>query len=164
MVPSAQLARRSARISSADTAPSAAAWRAISANCIVMLAEAPHSRRASSRNKLKLTLPALSQRLHAGGAVDCLAVAGPTRFDVSRDGLRARAQRKEKHDEHAGLAGELQLARVALAHVESRLPETTHQTRRILLDHRLEAGSPLDLRWPESGHRRIHGSRRRHAA
>src|SRR5690606_13640723 len=80
----------------------------------------------------RLNLPASCQRLGAGGAVDFLAVAFAARLDIRRDGLSTGTQRIEEHVEHAGLAGELQLARVGLAHVEPRLAEAADEAPRIL--------------------------------
>src|SRR5690606_30989457 len=94
------------------------------------------------------------QRLRASGTVDFLAVAGSAGLDVSCHGFAAGPQRIEEHVEHAGRAGELELASVAFADVETRLSEPADQRSAILLDHALEPRHVLHLRGAKAGGRR----------
>src|SRR5690606_1367252 len=124
-------------------------WRAISEKCTVMGAIVPPVvRHGTCANKLKsglLAARSAGQRGDAVCAIDIESVARTARVDISRDRLGSRAQRVEKHVEHASLAGELQLAHVALSDVEPRLAEAADERCGILFDHAFEPRHAQDL-------------------
>ena len=81
-----------------------------------------------------------AQRRNAGGPVHILPVAGPAGIDIGGDRFAARDGRVEVDVEHTGPATELQLAGIALDHVEPGLAELAAQFGRTRADHPLQAG------------------------
>src|SRR5690606_36621181 len=146
MTPSDQPACRIATRSSAEMAPPAAAWRAISANCMVMRERLPRIRPGYRAASLNWSYPALAPTCgDAGGAIDFPSIARAACLDVSRDRFGALLLRIEEDVDHSGLAGEMQLAHVAFAHIEARRAEAAHEARCVVLDHGLEPRQAHDL-------------------